>query len=167
MAIVPIHFRCDPVATYPYDHCLNNVSLLSIYPFLLLENVPSTYWMAGLSGDAAHFFKSLFILVLYTLAMTLFVSFSSVHLHSLSDMALAEFPSWYLLPKRWYRHPPFGVVSSLPDDLCWILCPSKCYPSSPSLVTVVMSTEVYVGSAGCKRGRLWADDTGHATGCTR
>ena len=35
----------------------------------------STYWMAGLAPDAAHFFKFLFILVLYTLAMTLFVSF--------------------------------------------------------------------------------------------
>lgn len=30
--------------------------------------------MAGLAADAAHFFKFLFILVLYTLAMTLFVS---------------------------------------------------------------------------------------------
>lgn len=30
--------------------------------------------MAGLAGDAAHFFKFLFILVLYTLAMTLYVS---------------------------------------------------------------------------------------------
>ena len=29
--------------------------------------------MAGLAHDAAHFFKFLFILVLYTLAMTLFV----------------------------------------------------------------------------------------------
>ena len=33
--------------------------------------------MAGLAPDAAHFFKFLFILVLYTLAMTLFVSSSS------------------------------------------------------------------------------------------
>ena len=32
--------------------------------------------MAGLAHDAAHFFKFLFILVLYTLAMTLFVSIS-------------------------------------------------------------------------------------------
>lgn len=29
--------------------------------------------MAGLAHDAAHFFKFLFILVLYSLAMTLFV----------------------------------------------------------------------------------------------
>jgi len=32
------------------------------------------YWMAGLSPDAASFFKFLFILVLYAAAMTLFVS---------------------------------------------------------------------------------------------
>ncbi|KAH6919115.1 ABC transporter [Coprinopsis sp. MPI-PUGE-AT-0042] len=31
-----------------------------------------TYWMAGLAPDAPHFFKFLFILVLYSLAMTLF-----------------------------------------------------------------------------------------------
>jgi hypothetical protein len=31
--------------------------------------------MTGLAGDAAHFFKFLFIIVLYTLAMTLWVSF--------------------------------------------------------------------------------------------
>ena len=31
--------------------------------------------MAGLSPNAAHFFKFLLILVLYSLAMTLFVSF--------------------------------------------------------------------------------------------
>lgn len=44
-----------------------------------------TYWMAGLAHDAAHFFKFLFILVLYTLVMTLFVS--------LSLLLLSPFPS--------------------------------------------------------------------------
>ena len=32
-----------------------------------------TYWMAWLAHDAAHYFKFLLILVLYTLLMTLFV----------------------------------------------------------------------------------------------
>lgn len=47
----------------------------------------STYWMAGLAQDAAHFFKFLFILVLYTLAMTLFVSSSarSYNQHLVAD----------------------------------------------------------------------------------
>lgn len=35
--------------------------------------------MAGLAGDAAHFFKFLFILVLYTLVMTLWVSLPHLH----------------------------------------------------------------------------------------
>ena len=33
----------------------------------------STYWMAGLAPHAANFFKYLLILVLFTIAMTLFV----------------------------------------------------------------------------------------------
>ena len=35
--------------------------------------------MAGLAGDAAHFFKFLFIIVLYTLVMTLWVSLPYLH----------------------------------------------------------------------------------------
>lgn len=40
-----------------------------------------TYWMAGLAEDAAHFFKFLFILVLYTLVMTLYVRQSELNDH--------------------------------------------------------------------------------------
>ncbi|KAG6816110.1 hypothetical protein H0H87_008567 [Tephrocybe sp. NHM501043] len=43
---------------------------LRIIPTIIVSSV--TYWMAGLAPDAAHFFKFLFILVLFTLAMTLF-----------------------------------------------------------------------------------------------
>ncbi|KAM5542745.1 hypothetical protein V8D89_003706 [Ganoderma adspersum] len=43
---------------------------LRIIPTIIVSTI--TYWMAGLAHDAAHFFKFLFILVLYTLAMTLF-----------------------------------------------------------------------------------------------
>ncbi|EIN07867.1 hypothetical protein PUNSTDRAFT_69957 [Punctularia strigosozonata HHB-11173 SS5] len=43
---------------------------LRIVPTILVSTI--TYWMAGLADDAAHFFKFLFILVLYTLVMTLF-----------------------------------------------------------------------------------------------
>ncbi|KAI0333180.1 hypothetical protein GY45DRAFT_1320127 [Cubamyces sp. BRFM 1775] len=43
---------------------------LRIIPTIIVSTI--TYWMAGLAADAAHFFKFLFILVLYTLAMTLF-----------------------------------------------------------------------------------------------
>ncbi|KAF7359175.1 Abc transporter [Mycena sanguinolenta] len=43
---------------------------LRIIPTIIVSTI--TYWMAGLAHDAAHYFKFLFILVLYTLAMTLF-----------------------------------------------------------------------------------------------
>ncbi|KAI0713620.1 ABC transporter [Earliella scabrosa] len=43
---------------------------LRIVPTIIVSTI--TYWMAGLAHDAAHYFKFLFILVLYTLAMTLF-----------------------------------------------------------------------------------------------
>ncbi|KAI1791502.1 ABC transporter [Ganoderma leucocontextum] len=43
---------------------------LRIIPTIIVSTI--TYWMAGLAHDAAHFFKFLFILVLYALAMTLF-----------------------------------------------------------------------------------------------
>lgn len=44
--------------------------------------------MAGLAHDAAHFFKFLFILVLYTLAMTLYVRIPSLSRRLLSDLLL-------------------------------------------------------------------------------
>ncbi|KAL4251686.1 ATP-binding cassette subfamily G transporter, partial [Pleurotus pulmonarius] len=49
---------------------LFDVIPLRIIPTIIVSTI--TYWMAGLAPDAEHFFKFLFILVLYTLAMTLF-----------------------------------------------------------------------------------------------
>ncbi|KAF8162818.1 hypothetical protein B0H34DRAFT_693057 [Crassisporium funariophilum] len=43
---------------------------LRLIPTIIVSTI--TYWMAGLAPDAAHFFKFLLILVLYSLAMTLF-----------------------------------------------------------------------------------------------
>ncbi|TDL20128.1 hypothetical protein BD410DRAFT_829832 [Rickenella mellea] len=43
---------------------------LRLIPTIIVATI--TYWMAGLAKDAAHFFKFLFILVLFSLAMTLF-----------------------------------------------------------------------------------------------
>ena len=42
--------------------------------------------MAGLAPDAAHFFKFLLILVLYSLAMTLFVRFLSNYLFIITPL---------------------------------------------------------------------------------
>ncbi|PVG02198.1 hypothetical protein CPB86DRAFT_751576 [Serendipita vermifera] len=43
---------------------------LRIIPTIVVSTI--VYWMAGLAPDAAHFFKFLFVLVLFTFAMTLF-----------------------------------------------------------------------------------------------
>ncbi|KAF6758758.1 ABC transporter [Ephemerocybe angulata] len=43
---------------------------LRLIPTIIVSTI--TYWMAGLSPDAARFFKFLFILVLYSLGMTLY-----------------------------------------------------------------------------------------------
>lgn len=74
MAPLSVTVRCDTLANYPNNSCFDYVSE---HYFLLnrpSHTLDSTYWMAGLAHDAAHYFKFLFILVLYTLAMTLFVS---------------------------------------------------------------------------------------------
>ncbi|KAF9501097.1 hypothetical protein BDN71DRAFT_1439338 [Pleurotus eryngii] len=49
---------------------LFDVIPLRIIPTIIVSTI--TYWMAGLAPDPEHFFKFLFILVLYTLTMTLF-----------------------------------------------------------------------------------------------
>ncbi|PFH53584.1 hypothetical protein AMATHDRAFT_79061 [Amanita thiersii Skay4041] len=49
---------------------LFDVIPLRIVPTIIVSTI--TYWMAGLAPHAANFFKFLFILVLYTLAMTLY-----------------------------------------------------------------------------------------------
>lgn len=56
--------------------------------------------MAGLAPDAEHFFKFLFILVLYTLAMTLFVRLYPFPLLQcfLLTPFLTEFPPWNSIP---------------------------------------------------------------------
>ena len=54
-----------------------------------LTRGPSTYWMAGLAKEPANFFKFLFIIVLYTLAMTLWVSLLYLH-----PVIVAHGPSW-------------------------------------------------------------------------
>jgi hypothetical protein len=54
--------------------------------------------MAGLAADAAHFFKFLFILVLYTLAMTLFVSDISCVISRHINPPFPELPARHSLP---------------------------------------------------------------------
>jgi len=77
LAPFSIFLRYDTPSTDTNDYCFNNVSdttgILAPCHSLTPAFPLSTYWMAGLAPDAAHFFKFLLILVLYSLAMTLFV----------------------------------------------------------------------------------------------
>ena len=53
--------------------------------------------MAGLSASAAHFFKFLLMFVLYSLAMTLYVSFTPSTSFPAAQILLSEFPARYLV----------------------------------------------------------------------
>lgn len=96
--------------------------------------------MAGLAHDASHFFKFLFILVLYTLVMTLFVRPFCMHMFGPSLVA-TELPSCNTLPQWGYRNPYLGSRSVVPDDLCWILCSPDIHSTSTTVVAMVMSSE--------------------------
>ncbi|KAK7035840.1 Abc transporter [Favolaschia claudopus] len=101
---------------------LFDVIPLRIIPTIIVGTI--TYWMAGLAHDAAHYFKFLFILVLYTLAMTLYnfllgtffqnggIAILLSALSALYQMTFAGF---------------FVHLESIPPVLRWLqwLCPLK------------------------------------------
>ena len=109
-----------------------------------------TYWMAGLAHDAAHFFKFLFILVLYSLAMTLFVSNRSL-IHRYTDfltfLSGIEFPPRMFLPERWRCDPPECAIGIVPNDICWVLRAPTRYSSSVALAAVALPTQIYARGA--------------------
>ena len=75
LASLSILLRHD-TSTVDTNHCCFNYVRLAFPPAcetVVLKTISSTYWMAGLAPEAVHFFKFLLILVLYSLAMTLFV----------------------------------------------------------------------------------------------
>jgi hypothetical protein len=74
MVIVEILLRRDTVAHLTHPRRIYNVRPAPIFMYDLAYFIGSVYWMAGLAPEAAHFFKLLFVLVLFTFAMTLFVS---------------------------------------------------------------------------------------------
>lgn len=106
--------------------------------------------MAGLAHDAAHFFKFLFILVLYTLAMTLYVSVDFtciVLLHRFTCMHPVELPLGMLVHERGHSNLAERVVSIIPDDLRRILRSLERYSSRLTLATVVMPPQIHLGGA--------------------
>ncbi|OSX64901.1 hypothetical protein POSPLADRAFT_1064969 [Postia placenta MAD-698-R-SB12] len=95
---------------------------LRILPTLIVASI--TYWMVGFAHDAAHFFKFLFILVLYTLAMTLF-NFLLACLFRNGGIAilLSALLALYQMTYAGF----FVHLNSIPPVLRWLqwLCPLK------------------------------------------
>ncbi|THG98054.1 hypothetical protein EW026_g4064 [Hermanssonia centrifuga] len=95
---------------------------LRIIPTIIVAAI--TYWMAGLAHDAAHFFKFLFILVLYTLAMTLF-NFLLACLFTNGGIAilLSALTALYQMTYAGF----FVHLNDIPPVLRWLqwLCPLK------------------------------------------
>jgi len=95
---------------------------LRILPTIIVST--TTYWMAGLAHDAAHFFKFLFILVLYTLVMTLFNFLLATLFHNGGIAILVSaLTALYQMTYAGF----FVNLTSMPPVLRWLqwLCPLK------------------------------------------
>ena len=101
--------------------------------------------MAGLAADPAHFFKFLFILALYTLAMTLFVRTSPLFpsFYTFAKVNLKELPSRNRYQQRRYRHPSLRSFRALPDDICRLLRSPQLHPTCSALVAMALSSQIY------------------------
>ncbi|TFY53547.1 hypothetical protein EVG20_g10067, partial [Dentipellis fragilis] len=95
---------------------------LRIIPTIVVSTI--TYWMAGLAPHPANFFKFLFILVLYTLAMTLF-NFLLACLFRNGGLAilLSALSALYQMTYAGF----FVHLDAIPPVLRWLqwLCPLK------------------------------------------
>ncbi|KAF8061676.1 hypothetical protein FPV67DRAFT_1509891 [Lyophyllum atratum] len=95
---------------------------LRIIPTIIVSTI--TYWMAGLAHDAAHYFKFLFILVLYTLAMTLFNFLLGTMFHNGGiAILLSALSALYQMTFAGF----FVHLNAIPPVLRWLqwLCPLK------------------------------------------
>ncbi|TFK34870.1 hypothetical protein BDQ12DRAFT_635810 [Crucibulum laeve] len=95
---------------------------LRLIPTIIVSTI--TYWMAGLAADAAHFFKFLFILVLYSLAMTLFNFLLGTLFHNGGiAILLSALSALYQMTFAGF----FVHLSAIPPVLRWLqwLCPLK------------------------------------------
>ncbi|KAJ7778671.1 hypothetical protein DFH07DRAFT_876274 [Mycena maculata] len=95
---------------------------LRIIPTIIVSTI--TYWMAGLAHDAAHYFKFLFILVLYTLAMTLYNFLLGTFFHNGGvAILLSALSALYQMTFAGF----FVHLNSIPPVLRWLqwLCPLK------------------------------------------
>lgn len=102
--------------------------------------------MAGLAQDAAHFFKFLFILVLYTLAMTLFVSAVPPHGCTIAarlTLCGLELPPRMPVPQRRHCDPPVRVDCAIPDDVCRLLRALGRHPAGAAMAAVDLPAQVH------------------------
>ncbi|KAF9654055.1 hypothetical protein BDM02DRAFT_3158815 [Thelephora ganbajun] len=95
---------------------------LRIIPNIIIGTI--MYWMAGLAKDPAHFFKFLFIIVLYTLAMTLWNFLLAVAFENggIATLVSALSALYQMTFAGFFVH-----LNSIPPVLRWLqwLCPLK------------------------------------------
>ncbi|KAI6125259.1 ABC-2 type transporter-domain-containing protein [Pisolithus croceorrhizus] len=101
---------------------LFDVIPLRVLPTIIVSTI--TYWMAGLSPEASRFFKFLLILVLYTLAMTLwnFLLATSFRNGGIAILISALSALYQMTYAGFFVH-----LTSIPPVLRWLqwLCPLK------------------------------------------
>ncbi|EPQ58693.1 hypothetical protein GLOTRDRAFT_115012 [Gloeophyllum trabeum ATCC 11539] len=101
---------------------LFDVVPLRLVPTIIVSSV--TYWMAGLAPHPANFFKFLFILVLYSLAMTLWNFFLAASFRNGGiAILLSALSALYQMTFAGF----FVHLNSIPPVLRWLqwLCPLK------------------------------------------
>ncbi len=157
LVVIPCYIRCYTLTRYTHHNCCKHVgkhhSRCANVCTDAVFNV-RTYWMAGLAHDAAHFFKFLFILVLFSLAMTLFVR----TLPPLSDLGSSltpalELPSRLSIHKRGRRYPLERTGGTLSNDIRRLFRAPGRHPTRTAVAPVALSIEVLPGGALRERSR--------------
>ncbi|KAF7353753.1 putative ATP-dependent permease [Mycena venus] len=126
MATLSAAVRCRALTNHSNNNCFDYVSLQFLFYLnrRRAHRPGSTYWMAGLAHDPAHYFKFLFILVLYTLAMTLFNFLLGTFFHNGGiAILLSALSALYQMTFAGF----FVHLNSIPPVLRWLqwLCPLK------------------------------------------
>jgi ABC-type multidrug transport system permease subunit len=125
--IRPLFLRERSSAYYSPTAWLLSRFIFDVIPLRLIPTIivsTITYWMTGLAAEAAHFFKFLFILVLYTLAMTLFNFLLATFFRNGGiAILLSALSALYQMTFAGF----FVHLNSIPPVLRWLqwLCPLK------------------------------------------
>ncbi|KAG2355762.1 hypothetical protein BDR07DRAFT_1425226 [Suillus spraguei] len=98
--------------------------IFDVIPLRIIPTIAVTYWMAGLAHDAVHFFKFIFVIILYTLVMTLFnFLLGTLFCNGGIAILLSALSSLYQMTYASF----FVHLASIPPVLHWLqwLCPLK------------------------------------------